>query len=152
MLNTSETLLMMRAQAALVTHGEAALAAELGAVLMANAEAKVSVQAARSQSPGGAGGRPPAARLLVEVEPGYVVECLGAKAAHAAVAQALQDMGDRRALPSANSMGVMLSRHGAWTTLVDTDNGTVSITVRKPPETGTDLAKAGSAPKREKRR
>lgn len=152
MLSSNETLVIMEARTALLKHGDTELAERLDTVLLNAAKARASVSAARQRSAEAKAGRPPAARLIVEVEPGYAVECLGAKAAHAAVAEALSQLGDKRVLPSANSMGVMLSRQGAWTTLADTDNGTVSITVRRAPETGTDLANAQTVPKAEKRR
>jgi len=133
MLKSSFALSVMQASAALRATGtpaNAALAATLDAALQADMASRAAVAAGQAKRATGKAGRPPAITFAVEQAPGPIAYAMGAKAAHATLAAALAKLGAPRG-PSVQSLTTILSSRGQWTCLVDTDNGTVAVTVRK---------------------
>jgi hypothetical protein len=115
----------------LLAQKETELAQRVNLILTQDAATRSAISdAAKARGPATGAGRPSHLYKL-EVEPGWVQTVEGAKAACAAVADALTTLGSKRHPPKPHSMAVMLSRNGAWFTTVDTDNGTVSISVTK---------------------
>lgn len=147
MLKSSSVLLMMRAATALRATGkadDAALAADLDATAQAAVASRAAVAANRQRGQGSSAGKPPSIAYVVEQEPGDIACAMGAKAAHALLDATLAKLG-ARTCPKPRSLAAMLSTQGQWMTLVDTDNGTVAVTVRKATaaeavEFGTPLA------------
>jgi len=128
MLSASQVLLFMCVETALRSHKETQLAEEVNAELMAGAAQRAAVSAAnRSRAETGRGGRP-ARYYAIEIEPGGVTYCLGAKAAHVELTKAVMEYGNKF-VPTAASLAVNFSR-GGWHTLAETLNGTVSIAAR----------------------
>ena len=74
-------------------------------------------------------GRPPIA-FAVEMEPGWRSVVHGIRAAAELVNTTLTDL-KLRGGPSQQVLSVALSRNGYWMRLVETDNGTASLTVRR---------------------
>jgi hypothetical protein len=77
----------------------------------------------------GAGGRPPI-EYVVDFDGHWAVTVHGAKAAQQVVAETLTAHGYKY-VPTAHSMGVMLSRKGEWGQLLETDHGTWYLSVKR---------------------
>jgi hypothetical protein len=76
-------------------------------------------------------GRAPSTTYKVAATGQGAVTVLGARAAHAQLQRALAALGVPRRAPSLASLQVALSRAGQWAATVDTDNGTVEVSVTK---------------------
>lgn len=139
MLSSDSLLTLQRCQTALTAHGEAELAKALGAVLAAQLAHRASVGAAavdRAKAKADKGGAGKGLAFAIELQPGWRRVVNGSGNAHRALEEALAEVGALAMLPKATSLSVTLSRSGSWWRVVDTDNGTVTVSVRKL-ETGT---------------
>lgn len=136
MLTSQDLNLIVRLRAALAApqrHDLPALGVELDALLAHHTAHAASVAAARSKrGPAGRKGPQPQ-RYVVEIEPGWVEYAHGSKGVRAAVVAALATLGEPKIfVPGDTSFAAMLSKRGSWTRKVDTNNGTVTVTARKP--------------------
>jgi hypothetical protein len=104
---------------------------EIQAALAANAALRATVSVARGQRVGtGRGGRPSTFYAIV-AEPGGVRICAGMRQTAELLAQDLKELDPLQPGPSMSSLAVTLSRSGQWWTVVETDSGNISVTVRK---------------------
>lgn len=109
---------------ALVKHGETGLADAVKDILTTQ-------QAARAKRRASAGTGRPCKVYAIAVQPGGTWHAQGMRAAHKIVKEKLIDLGAGQQCPaSAASLGAMVARAGHWATLVDTVNGTLTITVQ----------------------
>lgn len=134
MLSVTHQELLMRIRATLAGSKDAeltALAKELDALLLSDAATRASVSRRKSKGGTDASGRTPTVNYAIEVEPGSTQRVVGSHAAHVALGEALRAAGVERRLPALHSLRVSMSRNGHWSTLADTDNGTVSVTLRR---------------------
>lgn len=131
MLKTAWISQLTKAVSLLLEHGEAEAAKALNNVLAEDAAHRAAISEAQSTRQRKPGTGAPTKRYRVELEPGWTMHVDGAKAAAQAVADTLKELGSKRTPPKATSMGVALSRQGQWFALIDTDNGTVSLTVSR---------------------
>ncbi len=125
-LNAMEMDAILRAATALRSHKETELADTLTNILLTSSAAKASVAQHRAT---GKVGRP-STSFTIELEPGWRLAVQGAKAATDLVTETLTLHGQRGA-PSQGSLAVSLSRNGVWTRVFETDDGTLTLTVRK---------------------
>lgn len=134
MLNAIEIDVVTRVKTFLTSlgNGEATgLASELDGLLASTAATRASVAKAAQGRGTGKPGRAPSTVYAVELEPGWARQVTGARAAHEQVRQVLDDHGWLNLCPSQAGLAAMLSKNGQWATTMETDNGTVSLTVRK---------------------
>jgi hypothetical protein len=108
-----------------------ALVAALQTMLDAATHARATMAASATARGAGNTGRAPSVVYEVEQEPGWRVRVTGSAAAHAKLTEALTELGAGRRAPSQATLAVTMSRSGSWAALVETDNGTVAVTVRK---------------------
>lgn len=110
-----------------------ASAAALVALLRGDLDHKHNATTARnaSRKPGKAGA--PTVAYTVELEPDWRVTVRGAKAAHKLITETCAEHGPSVAghAPSLGSMQVQLSRTGQWWRLLETSNGTKTLSVRR---------------------
>lgn len=130
MLKTTQVPVILAAAQSLTKHGEPELATQLIDMVKQDATHKQAVAAAATRRSGAGNGGAPAKCYAIETEPGGIEFHRGAKAAHAALVATVAQLGGGRTTPTHTSLAVMLSRKGHWFTLVETDNGTVAVTVR----------------------
>jgi hypothetical protein len=128
MLSTKETDLLLRAATALRSHGEAALAEQINAALLASSATKATL----SGRPRGRNAGAPRVNYMVELAPGWQSTAAGSKATHELIVATLKEHGQRGA-PTVGSLAVTLSRNGQWQRLWDSADGTLALTVRKMP-------------------
>lgn len=140
MLNATETALLLRCAALATGKGDAALAAEINDALLASAQHRASVASSTRAARGKGSRGAPTRAFVIDLEPGPRLLAQGAKAASAVLAEQVTKLGAKRTLPTAGSLAVMVSRDGHWTTLLETDNGTVSVTVQYAEPDGTTPA------------
>jgi hypothetical protein len=112
----------------------AALAKRVQAALASSARHKARLAETAARRPTKPKRGAPTRVFIIEVEPGGVWRCNGARAACGKIKELLTEFGSNRTVPNPNSLGVTLSRGGAWQAMADTDNGTVSILCRYPRE------------------
>lgn len=128
--NTSLTTLN-QAATALAAHGEADLAAAVLAIVNESLQQRATISTkAKARKGSKAGGAPKQTYKLV-LEPGWTQALAGMRAVHAALTKAMQELDPRAVVPSQAGLASTVSKNGTWTTLVDTDNGMVSVTISK---------------------
>lgn len=102
-----------------------AVAAQINDVLTNHANAILTTQRTRGK------GRTALATYKVGVTGGAATMALGGKAALAELQRLLASLGQPRRAPNLASLQVALSRKGLWACTVETENGTVEISVTK---------------------
>lgn len=134
MINSNSLLTLQQCQVALTKHDEPELAEQLGAVITAQLAHRASVGAAASERAKARGDRAdqgPGLPYAIELEPGWRRLVNGSGNAHRALEEALTEAGALAMLPKATSLSVTLSRSGSWWRTVETENGTVTVSVRR---------------------
>jgi hypothetical protein len=132
MIKSAHLLTLQQAQRALAKHGETDLAEALADMVTEELTARTNAGRKATSRTEGAGGRPPTTRFIIELEPGWSMEAIGITAAHAALEEALAEVGALALLPKKTSLGVSLnSAANIWWKTVDTDNGVVTVSVRR---------------------
>lgn len=128
MFNAIETAAILRIAGALRAHPDTGLAphaAELEGLALASAEAKAQILGRSTKAGPGRPGLP----FAIALEPGWQRLVDGAAETAQIVNGELANAG--RALTTAAAIQQAISRNGFWLTLLDTDNGTLTLTVRK---------------------
>lgn len=77
-------------------------------------------------------GRPPSIRYIVECAPMWATTVVGVSDAYALISETLAEYGEP--IPAKGSLGVYLSTKGEWSRLMETDVGTLILSLRKEPQ------------------
>lgn len=140
MLSSNQIAIILRAAAALRSpqkHDGAArntIANELTDMVISAETIKASAAASRAAKGKDGSRGAPKLPFAIEVNPGETIVCMGAKATAAKLAKLLALHGATRTPPVHTTLGVAISRAGAWTHTFEGDNGLLTISVRRAPE------------------
>lgn len=132
MLNAEETMLLNEVVTALLNHDETELAKRVNTALTTSAHVKLKISQERATRPKRGKVGAPTLAYVIDFSPGALHHAKGVRAAHTILKEELTRMGASPAhLPTRASLAVYLSSRGTWSTTAETENGVVSISVRK---------------------
>lgn len=134
MLSVAQTVVITEVVGALAARADpelALLASKLNAVLLESAQHRASVSATRSATGETRRRGAPAKLVVIDTGDGAVLPCTGVRGARQGIVDTLTALGEpRRFVPSVAGLASAISKKGSWDTLVETANGTVTVTAR----------------------